>query len=280
MLSTFLISLREGLEAALIIGILMAYVIKTGRVSAVRFLWSGAVAAVVLALSFGALLSFTSAHLSTGSEELFAGVTSIAAVSFVTAMVFWMKRSARGISKQLHGKVDNAASIGNFAVAGVAFFSVAREGLETSLFLYADFKTVSHDTRPLAGLVLGMACAISIGYLIFKRSITLNLGKFFRITGIALIFVAAGVLVHGISEFQKRGNLPGATSFLWNFQQSNNVFITMADGTIGLSGSMTYLQCAIYLVYLVSTLTWFLRVTPSLASLETPDSTLTKQSAN
>jgi len=276
-LSTFLISLREGLEASLIIGILMAYVIKTGRAGAVRFLWSGAIAAGVLALSFGALLSFTSAHLPTGGEELFAGLTSFAAVTFVTAMVFWMKRSARGISKQLHGKVDDAASIGNFAIAGVAFFSVVREGLETSLFLYADFKTVSQDTRPLAGLILGLASAFAIGYLIFKRSITLNLSKFFRITGIALIVVAAGVLVHGISEFQNRGNLPGASGFLWNFHQKNNIFITMTDGTIGLSGSMTYLQGAIYFIYLVSTLTWFLRVTPSPANPVTPEMPVTKQ---
>jgi high-affinity iron transporter len=233
-----------------------------------------------LALSFGAILSFTSAHLATGGEELFAGLTSFAAVAFVTAMVFWMKRSALGISKQLHGKVDNAAAIGNFAVAGVAFFSVAREGLETSLFLYADFKTVSQDTRPLAGLILGLASAFAIGYLIFKRSITLNLSKFFRITGIALIVVAAGVLVHGISEFQKRGNFPGASSFLWNFHQGDNFFITMTDGTIGLSGSMTYLQGAIYIIYLVSTLTWFLRVTPSPATTVTPEMPMTKQQVN
>lgn len=263
MLSTFLISLREGLEAALIISILIAYCVKSGRKGSLKFLWSGAATAGLLALAFGALLSFTSTQLPSGGEELFAGATSILAVIMVTIMVFWMKRSARSISKQLQGKVDTALTLGNLAVATVAFLAVAREGLETSLFLYAAFKSVSHDSAPFAGLLLGLLGASLLGVLMYRKSITFNISRFFRITGVALIIVAAGVLVHGINDFQSLVNLPGAKSFVWNFQQKSNIFTTLTDGTIGLSGSMTVLQLFIYLSYLIVTLFWFLKRIPT-----------------
>lgn len=263
MLSTFLISLREGLEAALIISILVAYCVKTGRTSSLKFLWSGAASAGLLALAFGALLSFTATQLPPGGEERFAGSTSVLAVIMVTIMVFWMKRSARSISKQLQGKVDTALSLGSFAVASVAFLAVAREGLETSLFLYAAFKTVSQDSAPFAGLILGLIGASLLGVLMYRRSITFNISKFFRVTGIALIIVAGGVLVHGVHDFQSLGDLPGANLYAWNFGQKSNFLTTVIDGTIGISGSMTILQLVIYLVYLVVTLYWFLKLIPS-----------------
>jgi high-affinity iron transporter len=263
MLSTFLISLREGLEAALILSILIAYCVKSGRTSALKFLWSGAAVAGLLALAFGALLSFTSAHLPAGGEERFAGITSIMAVVMVTIMVFWMKRSARSISKQLQGKVDTALSLGNLAVALVAFLAVAREGLETSLFLYATFTTVSQDSAPFAGLMLGLSGASLLGFLMYRRSINFNISNFFRFTGIALIVVAGGVLIHGVSEFQALGDLPGANSYVWNFGGTSNIFTTLTDGTIGLSGSMTVVQLIAYLLYLGITLYWFLKLAPT-----------------
>ena len=160
MLSTFIIALREGLEAALIVGILAAYIIKTNNRSLLRPLWLGVGAALVLSLSLGAILTFTAAELSDRGNEMFAGTTSFIAVGLVTWMVFWMKRTARVLKSELHGKVDTALTTGPLTLAGVAFFAVLREGLETSLFVYANFRTVDGKTSATIGLLLGFAIAI------------------------------------------------------------------------------------------------------------------------
>lgn len=275
MLTTFLIALREGLEASLIVGILVAYLVRSDRRGALPAIWVGVAAAAVLSLGFGALLSFTSASLSDRGEQLFAGVTSILAVALVTWMVFWMKRSARGIAKHLHGKVDNAIGMGSFALALVAFLSVGREGLETSLFLYADFKTVNHDTAPLLGLLLGLSGAVALGVLLYKRTVKINIAKFFRVTGIALIIVAAGVLIHGVKEFQNRGDIGGLNSTVWKFGGDNSIFITVVDGTFGISNVMTWLQLVTYVLYLTLTLVGFLRVLPVPAPAPSPSSLMT-----
>jgi len=263
MLSTFLIALREGLEASLIVGILVAYLVRSGRQKALPALWSGVFAASALALGFGALLSFTSRHLSDRGEQLFAGTTSVLAVGLVTWMVFWMKRSARAMAKELQGKVDHALGMGSLALALVAFLSVGREGLETSLFLYANFKTVNHDTAPLLGLIFGLGAAVALGVLIYKRSVKINISKFFRITGIALIVVAAGVLIHGINEFQSRGDIGGANATVWKFGGENSIFVTIIDGTFGISNVMTWLQLVVYLLYISLTLVGFLKALPA-----------------
>jgi high-affinity iron transporter len=262
MLSTFLIALREGLEASLIVGILVAYLVRSGRQKALPALWSGVFAAAALALGFGALLSFTSRELSDRGEQLFAGITSILAVGLVTWMVFWMKRSARAMAKELQGKVDHALGMGSLALALVAFLSVGREGLETSLFLYANFKTVNHDTAPLLGLIFGLGAAIALGVLIYKRSVKINISKFFRVTGIALIVVAGGVLIHGINEFQSRGDIGGANSTAWKFGGDNSIFVTIIDGTFGISNVMTWLQLVVYVLYVSLTLVGFLKALP------------------
>jgi len=275
MLTTFLIALREGLEASLIVGILVAYLVRSDRRGGIPAIWMGVVAAAALSLGFGALLSFTSASLSERGEQLFAGATSILAVALVTWMVFWMKRSARGIAKQLHGKVDNAIGMGSFALALVAFLSVGREGLETSLFLYADFKTVNHDTAPLLGLLLGLSGAVALGVLLYKRTVKINIAKFFRVTGIALIIVAAGVLIHGVKEFQNRGDIGGLNSTVWKFGGDNSIFITVVDGTFGISNVMTWLQLVTYVLYLTLTLVGFLRVLPVPAPAPAPSTLMT-----
>ena len=278
MLSTFLIALREGLEASLIVGILVAYLVRSGRQKALFAIWAGVAAAAVLALGFGALLSFTSANLSDRGEQLFAGTTSILAVGLVTWMVFWMKRSARAIAQELHGKVEHALGMGSFALALVAFLSVGREGLETSLFLYANFKTVNQDTAPLLGLIFGLAAAIALGTLIYKRSVKINISKFFRVTGVALIIVAGGVLIHGVNEFQSRGDIGGAHSTIWKFGGENSIFVTIIDGTFGISNVMTWLQFLVYVLYVSLTLVGFLKALP--ATTPTPSKLATSSPAS
>lgn len=258
MLSTFLIALREGLEASLIVGILYAYLARSGRKSSLGFLWLGVSLAIAFSLGLGAFLSFTSTQLSVRGEEIFAGTTSVLAVSLVTWMVFWMKRSARGLRDDLHGKIDSAAGMGNLALVFAAFFAVAREGLETALFIYTNFKTVSSDTAPSVGLVLGLGFAVVLGYLLYRRTLRINLGKFFTVTGVALLIVAAGVLSHGINEFQNFGALPGAKSFAWNLPGSSSVVATIFDGTIGISTTITWLQLLVWAIYIFTTLKLYL----------------------
>jgi high-affinity iron transporter len=261
MLSTFIIALREGLEAALIVGILVAYVVRTDRRHLLQPLWTGVAVALVLSLGLGAILSFTSAELSDRGEELFAGVTSFAAVGLVTWMVFWMKRTARTLRNELHGKVDQALTGGPISLALVAFFAVAREGLETALFIYTNFKTVGAISSATLGLVLGLALSVGLGYLIYNRSVKINLSKFFTVTGVALIIVAAGVLSYGVHEFQELGWLPGADDFIWDVTPwiaKESILASLLGGAIGFDTTTSWVQILAWGAYLTAVLVPYL----------------------
>jgi high-affinity iron transporter len=261
MLSTFIIALREGLEAALIVGILVAYVVRTDRKHLLKPLWAGVAVALVLTLGLGAILSFTSAELSDRGAELFAGVTSFIAVGLVTWMVFWMKRTARNLRNELHGKVDQALTGGPISLALVAFFAVAREGLETALFIYTNFKTVGAISSATLGLVLGLALAVGLGYLIYNRSVKIDLSKFFTVTGVALIIVAAGVLSYGVHEFQELGWLPGADDFIWDVTPwiaKESVLASLLGGAIGFDTTTSWVQILAWGAYLTAVLVPYL----------------------
>ena len=261
MLSTFVIALREGLEAALIVGILVAYMVRTNRRELLKPLWTGVATALLASLALGAILSFTSAELSSRGEELFAGLTSFIAVGLVTWMVFWMKRAARTLRDELHGKVDNALVGGPISLALVAFFAVMREGLETALFIYTNFKTVGAASSATVGLILGLALAVALGYLIYNRSVKLNLSKFFTVTGVALIIVAAGVLSYGVHEFQELGWLPGADTFIWDVTPwiaKESILGSILGGTIGFDTTTSVVQFIAWAAYLVAVLVPYL----------------------
>jgi high-affinity iron transporter len=262
MLSTFIIALREGLEAALIVGILVAYLVKTGRKALLAPLWAGVALAVLVSLAAGAFLTITSTELSPRGEEFFAGTTSFLAVGFVTWMVFWMKRTARHLKGQLEGQMSTAVLAGPLALAAAAFFAVVREGLETSLFIYANFKTVSSTPSATVGLVLGLGLAITLGYLIYRSSIKINLSKFFNYTGIALIVVAAGVLSYGIHEYQELGWLPGADFFVWDVTSvitKESLLGGVLAGTIGFDTTTSLLQFVLWGAYLAAVLYIYLK---------------------
>ena len=250
MASTFLIALREGLEAALIVGILVAYLKRSGRVKALPLLWTGVGVAVFLSLGFGGFLSFTSSELSKRGELIFAGTTSVVATAMVTFMVFWMKRAAKTIKSDLEYKVEQALPLGGLALMGAAFFAVIREGLETALLIFSNFKTVSEGAAPMIGLVLGLGVAVLLGIALYKRAIRVNLSRFFLFTGSALLIVAAGVLAYGIKEFQEFGLLPGEGAYAWNWNNPNKVIETVLSGTIGISTSVTWLQLLVWGAYL------------------------------
>lgn len=264
MLSSFLIALREGLEAALIVGILVAYVVKTDRRFLLTPIWTGVGAALGLSIALGGFLGFTSSELSERGETFFAGSTSVIAVALVTGMVFWLKRTARALREELHGKVEEAALVGPIALAAAAFFAVAREGLETVLFLYSNFRTVGSRTPVIFGLLIGLALAVSLGYLIYRRAINLNLSKFFNITGVALIVVAAGVLSYAVHEFQELGWLPGETSYIWDvtgWMAPDSLAGTLLAGTIGFDTTTSWLQFLVWITYLAGVIALYLRTT-------------------
>jgi len=262
MLSTFIIALREGLEAALIVGILVAYLVKSGRKAFLAPLWAGVALAVLASLAAGAFLTFTSTELSSRGEEFFAGTTSFLAVGLVTWMVFWMKRTARHLKGQLEGQMSTAILGGPVALAAAAFFAVVREGLETSLFIYANFKTVSSTPSATVGLILGLGVAIALGYLIYRSSIKINLGKFFTYTGTALVVVAAGVLSYGVHEYQELGWLPGPDFFIWDVTswiKNDSLLASVLGGTIGFDTTTSWLQFVVWATYLATVLSIYLK---------------------
>lgn len=208
MLNAFLIALREGFEAALIVGILVAYLVKTDRRSRLRPLWIGVASAIVASIVFGAILTSVDDKLGETGELVFVGGASILAAILVTGMIFWMKKTARSLKSELQGKLDNAIMAGPFAIAITAFLSVAREGLETVLFLYSSFKSSEEAPSAIVGLSLGLALAIVLGIAIYRGSLRLNLSKFFTITGVALIAVVTHVLMYGVHEVSELGWIP------------------------------------------------------------------------
>jgi high-affinity iron transporter len=177
-------------------------------------------------------------------------------------MVFWMKRTARHLKGQLEGQMSTAVLAGPMALAAAAFFAVVREGLETSLFIYANFKTVSSTPSATVGLVLGLGLAITLGYLIYRSSIKINLSKFFNYTGIALIVVAAGVLSYGIHEYQELGWLPGADFFVWDVTSviaKESLLGGVLAGTIGFDTTTSLLQFVLWGAYLAAVLYIYLK---------------------
>ena len=254
MLSTLMIALREGLEASLIIGILLSALNKSGRRVDFSKIFLGAGLAILASLAFAGLLTSTSLTLSDTAEELFAGTTSIIAVALVTWMVFWMQRTARTMRSDLSAKLTLAISAP--ALVAVAFFAVIREGIETSLFVFATTKSINSTLGPTLGLLLGFAIAIALGVAIYRQSFKLDIAKFFSITSIALVIIAAGVLAYGVGDVEEA--LGGATGAAFDFTAqiaADSIAGHLIAGFLGLTPSMTWLQVVTWLAYIAVTLT-------------------------
>ncbi|HEX6887520.1 MAG TPA: iron uptake transporter permease EfeU, partial [Candidatus Nanopelagicales bacterium] len=262
MLSNYLIGLREGLEAALVVSILVAYLVRTDRRHALPWVWVGVGVAVGLSVLTGALLEFTAATLSERAEEIFAGTMSFLAVGFVTWMIFWMRTAGRTISSELRGQVDRAVQAGIGAIVGMTFIAVAREGLETAVFFFAAARAAGSSSEPLLGFVLGLGSAVLLGWLLYRRAISVDLARFFRITGILLIFVAAGVLAYGIHEFQEAGLLPGEDRLAFDVSGTiaeDSWVGTLMAGIFNISPAMSVLQVVAWVGYVGIALPLFLR---------------------
>lgn len=257
-----LIGLREGLEAALVVSILVAFLVKTDRRYALKWVWVGVGTAVALSVAFGALITFSAANMTFEQQEAFGGAMSIIAVAFVTGMIFWMRKAARTIAAELRGQLDNALKIGPFAVVVVSFLSVGREGLETAVFFYASVQSAGVGTaQPLIGFLAGIAVAVAMAWLLYAGAIRFDLGKFFTITGVLLVFVAAGVLSYGIHDLQEAAILPGLNDLAFDITETlpeASWYGALLKGVFNYSQQTSWLQAIAWVSYVAIVLPLFL----------------------
>jgi high-affinity iron transporter len=269
-----LIGLREGLEAGLVVSILIAFLVKTDRRPALKWVWLGVTLAVVLSAGFGWLITFTSHEMTFEQQETFGGSMSIIAVAFVTGMIFWMRATARTIAAELRGKLTDALKIGPFAVALMAFLTVGREGLETAVFFYAATQSANAGTaKPLIGFLVGIAVAVVLAFALYKGALRINLGKFFTITGALLIFVAAGVLAYGLHDLQEGGILPGLHTLAFDLSgpmPEDSWYGALLKGVFNYSAQTTVLQAIAWAAYIAIVLPLFLRKRKTPARKEQP----------
>jgi high-affinity iron transporter len=257
-----LIGLREGLEGGLVVSILLAAVRRGDTPNATRPIWLGVLAALMLSLSFGAVLTFSQSELSAGAQEAFGGILSVIAVVLVTAMIFWMRRTARDLSGELNAKVGVALQIGAGALAATAFLAVGREGLETALFIWTAVQASGQTVSPLVGAAIGVAIAVVLCWLLYRRAVRINLGKFFSRTAIALIVIAGGVFAYGIGDLQDSGLVPGQSWLAFDLTthvSPDSWWVSIIRGVTNLTPSMTWLQVVAYVLYIGVVLYVFLR---------------------
>jgi high-affinity iron transporter len=270
--SSALIGLREGLEAALVVSILVAFLVKTHRRHALRWVWPGVGAAVLLSVAVGAVLTYTTAQLSFEHQELLGGSLSIVAVVFVTAMIFWMRKAAKSIAAELRGKMDEALDVGPLAVLLLSFLAVGREGLETAVFFYSAVQTAQSDTvQPLIGFAVGIAAAVVLAWLLYRGAVRFNLGKFFTITGVLLVFVAAGVLGYGLHDLQEAAFLPGIGTLAFDASTTlpeTSWYGALLKGIFNYSQQTTVLQAVAWVAYVAIVLPLFLK--PSKKAVPAP----------
>lgn len=267
MLANYLIGLREGLEASLVVVILVAYLVRSDRRQLIPRIWAGVAIAVLVSLAFGALLTFGPRGLGFEAQEAIGGSLSIIAVGFVTWMIFWMARSARGLSSELRGQIDRAADGSAMSLVVVAMLAVGREGLETALFLWAATQAAARGATstaaPITGAALGILTAIAMGYLVYRGALKLNLSKFFTWTGAFLILVAAGVLAYGVHDLQEARILPGLDSLAFDVSDTippTSWLGTLLKGTLNFSPATTWLEATVWLLYVVPVMVLFFRL--------------------
>ncbi|TVL90043.1 iron uptake transporter permease EfeU [Streptomyces sp. SAJ15] len=272
MFANYLTGLREGLEASLVVCILVAYLVKTGNRDKLLPIWIGVAIAVTVSLGFGAGLEFGTQELTFEAQELIGGGLSIVAVGLVTWMVFWMRRTARHLKAELHGKLDAALAVGTGALVATAFLAVGREGIETSLFVWRAVHAAGGGTDPLVGALLGIASAVVMGWLFYRGALRINLAKFFTWTGGALVVVAAGVLAYGFHDLQEARFLPGLNHRAFDISDTvppDSWYGTLLKGTFNFQPNPTWLQVTVWTLYLIPTLALFLapgRVAPNRAA--------------
>jgi high-affinity iron transporter len=265
MLIPFLIMLREGIEAALIVGIVASYLKQSGRGALMPAVWVGVLLATALSLFAGAGLQLLAAEFPQKQQELFEGVVGLIAVVMLTSMVFWMRKAARSIKGELQASIDKALTKGadgqGWALIGMVFLAVAREGLESVFFLLTVFQQSSGWEAPV-GALAGIAVSVAIGWGLYSGGVRLDLRRFFRYTGLFILLVAAGLLAGVLRKLHEGG--------VWNhlqtvvFDMSDKLSMDSPVGAV-LSGLLGYQaapvagEVVVYLAFLAVALFFFLR---------------------
>jgi high-affinity iron transporter len=255
-----LIGLREGLEASIVVTILIAFLVKSQRRDALRWVWLGVAGAIAMTVAVFLTIQFSAYTVSGLGAEAIAGVASLVAVAIVTTMVLWMRSAAAGLSGELRTGMARALESGSAAVLALAFLAVGREGVETALFMvgYAEASTA----WPLVGLIVGVLAAAAIAYGMYAGAVRINLAKFFSYTGIFLIVVAAGILSYGVGALQTVGWLPGLNAHLFDISgwfNWSSWYGQIIQGVFNVTPTPTVLQFAVWLAYLVIVLALFMR---------------------
>ncbi|WP_248959965.1 iron uptake transporter permease EfeU [Sphaerisporangium perillae] len=261
MFASYLIGLREGLEATLVVSILVAFLVKSDRRDRLPLVWAGVAAAIALSVGFGALLTFTAANLDSRQHELFDAIASLAATVFVTFMIFWMRTAARRMSGDLRAKLSEALNLGATAVVVMAFLAVAREGLETALLFFAAAQGATTSASPLIGICLGLATSVVLGWGLYASALRINLTKFFTWTGLLLILVAAGIFKYGVHDLIEAGVvqvLAGPAFDLTGALPPDAWYTTLLSGMFNFTPEPSILETIAWVAYLVPVLTLFL----------------------
>ncbi|MFE1599105.1 iron uptake transporter permease EfeU [Methylobacterium sp. ID0610] len=274
MLIAFLIMLREGIEAALIVGIIAGYLAQTGRRAWMPAVWAGVGLAAVLCLGLGLALDAIGAEFPQKQQELVEGTIALLAAGMLTGMVFWMRKAARSVKADLHGAVDAALNRGGFGLAVMAFLAVGREGLESVFFLLA---TVQQDVGwgVPAGAALGIAASVLVGWGIARGAVRLDLRRFFRWTGVFILFVAAGLLASALRAFHEAGlwNHLQATAFdLSGVIPADTLLGTLLTGIFGYQEAPAWGEVLLYLAFLIPGLWLFLGAARAPVAAPRPES--------
>jgi high-affinity iron transporter len=266
--AAFLITLREGIEGALLVSIILAYLNAIGRRDQHGVVWTGTFAAIGASAVAGAIIFLVAGELSHTASEVFEGVVSYLAVGVLTWMIFWMRRNAIRLKSEIQEKVDVAIASGSsLALGALAFLAVGREGLETALFLFSAFKANAETPAALTilGAVLGLGLAVGLGVALYKGGIRLNLRTFFRVTGALILVVAASLLVYGTHELLEVGafRFLEGTGLLAEAPGVSVVMSLILRVVVGLGGTPTWLEFGLWLAYLVITGFLFVRPAPA-----------------
>lgn len=273
-LANFLIALREGVEMALVVGIIAAYLIKSGHREALRKMWVGVGLAATLPLLLGAVLTWGPKTLTFRAQEIIGGTLSLLAAALVTWMILWMAQHARQLKSEIEGRLSTSLlrdDRGN-GVVWIAVLAVGREGLETALFIWASVRSAYEQQVSLTvlGVVSGLAVAGVVGYLVYRGAVRINLRRFFLVTGYLLILVAAGIVSYGVGDLQEAGVLPGIMTHAWDLSallpdQSSPLrwLWVLLEAMFQVNLQPTVLQVIAYWAYLVPVITLFaLRSSP------------------
>ncbi len=267
--AAFIIALREGIEAALIVSIILAYLAQLGRRDRAHLVWWGTGLAVAISVVAGTAVFVLGAEFEGAAEQIFEGLVTLAAVGVLTWMIFWMRRQGARIRSQLQEKVDTALVTGGLALAALAFAAVLREGVETALFLFAAARGTAVASvgigGQLFGALLGLATAIVLGVLLYRGGIRMNLRSFFRVTGGILVVVAAGLFAYAVHELQEAGWLPmlAATAFDLSASLPDDAGLgAVLRGLVGYNADPTVLEVAAWAAYLLAVGFLFLRPQP------------------